>query len=71
MSRTRKYTVYLTKYSARKDDGSRAFIDRQELASSPAKGNAELIARYFRNDIYKELLSESRNEYPVYFIDIE
>lgn len=67
-----KYTkVYLVRFSETLEDGSRKTLDKQLLAACPARGNAELIARFFRNTVYKNMISNTGYSIPVYKITIE
>lgn len=67
-----KYTkVYLVRFSETLEDGSRKTLEKQLLASCPARGTAQLIAYHFRNVVYKDLITTSNCRVPVYKITVE
>ena len=69
-----KYTkVYLVRFSEVLADGSRKTLDKQLLASCPARGTAQLIAYHFRKTVYKNMLENTQNSdcLPCYKITVE
>lgn len=59
----KKIKIFLIEYSAKREDGSRVTLSKEELCSCKDKGTAELIFNFLKNQQSFKNLCKNNDDY--------
>lgn len=70
----KKPKIYIIKLSQERDDGSRVTLQRDLYGTFETAGNANLVLKYLRENVYKKHLSQNdgtNKNAPMWLVNVE
>lgn len=70
----KKPKIYIIKLSQERDDGSRVTLQRDLYGTFETAGNANLVLKYLRENVYKKHLAQNdgtNKNAPMWLVNVE